>query len=136
MMFDAIVQDLRYALRSLQKTPGFTATVVLTLSLGIGANTAIFTLINALMLRDLPKITRPSELVLIGRTIDNDGFDTFSYPDFVDLRNQARTLDGVAAFTSIPVQVSEQGATEQVRAAIVSHNYFDVLGTGPYAGRF
>jgi predicted permease len=131
-----ILQDLRYALRSLQKSPGFTAAVVLTLSLGIGANTAIFSIINALLLRDLPQVTRPSELLLIGRTVSNEGFDTFSYPDYVDLRNQSRTLQGVAAFTTVPVHVSGSGATERARGAMISANYFEVLGTSPAHGRF
>jgi predicted permease len=133
---DTLLQDIRYALRSLGKTPGFTLAVVLTLSLGIGANTGIFSMINALLLRDLPQIKRPNELLLIGRTVDNEGFDTFSYPDYVDLRNQTRTLQGVAAFTTVPVHVTGESATERARGALVSGNYFEVLGTSPARGRF
>ena len=133
---DAILQDIRYALRSLQKTPGFTLAVVLTLSLGIGANTGIFSVINALLLRDLPEVTRPNELLLIGRTMDNNGFDTFSYPDYLDLRNQSRTLQGVAAFAVVAAHVTGSSATERARAALVSENYFTVLGTSPAHGRF
>jgi predicted permease len=133
---DTLLQDLRYALRSLQKTPGFTAAVVLTLSLGIGANTAIFSMVNALLLRDLPHVRRTSELVLIGRTVNNEGFDTFSYPDYVDLRDQSQTLQGVAALSVVPVHVSGTGATERARGALVSANYFTVLGTSPAHGRF
>jgi len=135
-MMDTILQDLRYALRSLQKTPGFTLAVVLTLSLGIGANTGIFSMINALLLRDLPQVTRPNELLLIGRTADNQGFDTFSYPDYVDLRNQSRAFQGIAAFSTAPVHVTGTGATERARGALVSENYFAVLGTSPAHGRF
>ena len=136
-MMDTILQDIRYALRTLQKSPGFTAAVVLTLSLGIGANTAIFSLVNALLLRDLPYVERGNELVLIGRTVDNDGFDTFSYPDFVDIRSKAtKNLQGVVAFTSVPVHVTGSGATERARGALVSANYFTVLGTTPARGRF
>jgi predicted permease len=135
-MIDTILQDVRYALRSLQKTPGFTLAVVLTLSLGIGANTAIFSIINALLLRDLPHVTRPEELLLIGRTVNNDGFDTFSYPDYVDLRDQSRVFQDVAAMTTVPVHVSGTAATERVRGGIVSGNYFAVLGTSPARGRF
>ncbi len=133
---DTILQDLRYALRTLQKSPGFTAAVVLTLSLGIGVNTAIFSIVNALLLRDLPHVTRPHELLLIGRTISNDGFDTFSYPDYVDLRDQSRVFQDVAAITTVPVHVSGTAATERVRGGIVSGNYFAVLGTSPARGRF
>src|SRR5256712_3130620 len=135
-MVDTILQDLRYALRTLQKSPGFTAAVVLTLSLGIGVNTAIFSIVNALLLRDLPHVTRPEELLLIGRTINNDGFDTFSYPDYVDLRDQSRVFQDVAAITTVPVHVSGTAATERVRGGIVSGNYFAVLGTSPAQGRF
>src|SRR2546426_2497011 len=133
---DTILQDLRYALRTLQKSPGFTAAVVLTLSLGIGVNTAIFSIVNALLLRELPHVTRPEELLLIGRTINNDGFDTFSYPDYVDLRDQSRVFQDVAAITTVPVHVSGTAATERVRGGIVSGNYFAVLGTSPARGRF
>src|SRR6266576_3783199 len=133
---DTILQDVRYALRSLQKTPGFTLAVVLTLSLGIGANTGIFSIINALLLRDLPHVTRPEELLLIGRTINNDGFDTFSYPDYVDLRAESRAFQDIAAITTAPVHVSGAVATERVRGGIVSGNYFTVLGTTPAHGRF
>ena len=133
---DTLLQDLRYALRSLLKTPGFTLAVVLTLSLGIGANTGIFSMINALLLRDLPQVTRPNELALIGRTADNQGFDTFSYPDYVDLRNQSRAFLGIAAFSTAPVHVTGTGATERARGALVSENYFAVLGTSPAHGRF
>ncbi len=135
-MVDTILQDLRYALRTLQKSPGFTAAVVLTLSLGIGVNTAIFSIVNALLLRDLPHVTRAEELLLIGRTINNDGFDTFSYPDYVDLRDQSRVFQDVAAITTVPVHVSGTAATERVRGGIVSGNYFAVLGTSPAQGRF
>jgi hypothetical protein len=135
-MMDTLLQDLRYALRALQKSPGFTAAVVLTLSLGIGANTAIFSIVNALLLRDLPHVTRPEALLLIGRTVNNDGFDTFSYPDYVDLRDQTRTFQDIAAATNAPVHVSGTAATERARGGIVSGNYFAVLGTSPVQGRF
>jgi predicted permease len=135
-MMDTLLQDLRYALRSLLRTPGFTLAVVLTLSLGIGANTGIFSMINALLLRDLPQVTRPNELALIGRTANNEGFDTFSYPDYVDLRNQSGAFQGVAAFSTVPVHVTGTGATERARGALVSENYFAVLGTSPARGRF
>jgi len=135
-MMDTILQDLRYALRTLRSSPGFTLAVVLTLSLGIGANTGIFTIVNALLLRDLPHITQPGELLLIGRTVNNEGFDTFSYPDYVDLRDQSRSFQGVAAITTAPVHISGAQATERVRGGIVSGNYFAVLGTSPAHGRF
>ncbi|MGH7529916.1 MAG: ABC transporter permease [Gemmatimonadales bacterium] len=131
-----ITQDLRYALRALRKSPGFTLAAVLTLALGVGANTAIFSVVNALLLRPLPHVARQEELVQIGRTMGGEGFDTFSYPDFVDFRDRARTLDRVAAYDILPLHVSSGGSTERVRGSLVSSSYFDVLGTRPAAGRF
>src|SRR5262245_9147479 len=133
---DSLLQDLRYALRTLARSPGFTAAVVLTLALGIGANTAIFTLVNALLWRPLPHVARPDDVVLIGRTVDGQGFDTFSYADYTDVASQSRSLDGVAASFTAPFHVSGAGATERVRGAVVSWNYFAVLGTAPAYGRF
>jgi predicted permease len=133
---DALLQDLRFALRTLARSPGFTAVAVLTLALGIGANTAVFTLVDALLLRPPPHVARPHDLLLIGRTVENEGFDTFSYPDYTDLRDQSRTLAGVAAYVSVPFHVSGATATERVRGALVSWNYFAVLGTPAFRGRF
>ena len=126
--------DLRIGARLLKRTPGFTTIAALTLALGIGANTTIFTVVNALLLRPMPGISRPDELVLIGRTQGGQGFDTFSYPDFLDYREQATRLS-VAAYFSVPAHLSTGGASERVRAGVVSGNYFRVLGVHATAGR-
>jgi predicted permease len=133
---DTALQDLRYALRQLRASPGFTTAAVLTVGLGIGANTAIFSLINALLLRPLPHIARPHEIVQLGRTVEGEGFDTFSYPDYADVRDWTTTLAGVAAHRVVPMHLSGFGATERGRGALVSANYFAVLGTEPALGRF
>ena len=133
---ESLLQDIRYAIRTLARSPGFTAVAVLTLALGIGANSAVFTLVDALLLRPLPHLTQPDELLLIGRTVDNEGFDTFSYLDYSDLRDQSRTLAGVAAYFATPFHVSGRAATERVPGALVSWNYFTVLGTRAFRGRF
>ena len=96
---DTLIQDLRYALRSLKKSPGFTVGAVLTLALGIGANTAIFSLVNAVLLRPLP-FREPQRLVWIWSTrVDRDQA-FFSIPDFSDTRDQNRSLEDIAAISN------------------------------------
>ncbi|MFP5379578.1 MAG: ABC transporter permease, partial [Vicinamibacteria bacterium] len=127
--------DLRYALRRLTKSPGFTAAALVTLALGIGANTAIFTVVNAVMLRPLP-VVAPERLVEI-YTSDADGTPaTSSYPDYVDYRDQAVSLGGrVTAFNATLLTRSEQGRSEILFGEAVSGNFFEVLGLGTRLGR-
>ena len=129
------MNDLRYALRTLAKSPGFTAVAVLTLALGIGANTAMFTLVNNILMPP-PGLERPGELVLVGRTVRGEGFDTFSYPDYVDLREGCRVCTSLAASSTVPFHLSTGGASERIRGALVSGNYFSTLGLRPRLGRF
>ena len=127
--------DLRIGARLLRRTPGFTTIAALTLALGIGANTTIFTVVNALLIRPMPGISHPDELVLIGRTQGGQGFDTFSYPDYVDYRDQATRLTGIGAYYGAPAHLSTGGASDRVGAGVVSANYFRVLGVNAAAGR-
>jgi macrolide transport system ATP-binding/permease protein len=137
-----LLQDLRYALRQLSKSPGFTLTTVLTLALGIGANTAIFSLFNALVLRPIPA-NDPARIVNLYRTVENQTrYGTFSYPEYLDYRDHNTALSGLAAFTGArmtltsPSETSlEGGAGETVQALLVSGNYFSVLGVGAQPGR-
>ena len=142
-----LLQDIRYALRQLRKSPGFTITAVITLALGIGANTAIFTLIHAILLRSLP-VADPAQLYRIGDTDDccveggfvgdNGDFDIFSYDLFQHLKNSAPEFEQLAA-----VQAGQWGWTvrrgnapaKSLHGEFVSGNYFSTLGLGPYAGR-
>jgi predicted permease len=135
---DGLLQDLRFAVRMIAKSPGFTLIVILTLGLGIGANTAIFTLMDQVLLRALP-VKDPARLVLldgpgpfIGRT-NND--QTFSYPMYRDLRDGATALNGLLARFSTAASLSFGGQTERVTAEVVSGNYFEVLGVRPVLGR-
>ncbi len=135
---DGLIQDLRFALRMIAKNPGFTALVVLTLGLGIGANTAIFSLMDQVLLRALP-VKDPERLVLLdgpgpfrGRTFNDQ---TFSYPMYRDLRDRNTVLDGLVARFSTPASFSLGGQTERVTAEVVSGNYFEVLGVRPILGR-
>jgi predicted permease len=140
-----LVQDLRYALRQLGKTPGFTAVAVLTLALGIGANTAIFTVVNALLLKTLP-VAQPEQLVVVGdpsqpisRWNGMPRTEIFSYPLYKELRDHNSVFSGLCAAASehhIDLDAG-QGDTlpERVSGRMVSGNYFTVLGLRPGAGR-
>jgi predicted permease len=134
----SLLQDLRYALRTLAKAPGFTFIVVCTLSLGIGANTAIFTLMDQVLLRALP-VRHPQELVVLDPNGANmgriEGDHAFSYPMYKDLRAQAHVFDGVAARFPVAATMLHQGRSERVRAELVSGNYFQVLGLTVASGR-
>jgi putative ABC transport system permease protein len=141
--FNHIVRDIRYALRQLRKSPGFTATIVLTLALGIGASAAVFTLFDQVLLRMLP-VQRPAELVRFewtgafsGSASSFGGDDTnyFSYPMYKDLRDQNQVFSGIAAADKAYVGVSWKNQAEDQDAEVVSGNYFQVLGVKPFAGR-
>ena len=110
-----LLGDLRFGARMLRRAPGFTVTAALTIALGIGANTTMFSVLNALLLRPLPGMVQPGELVMIGRTQDGQGFDTFSYPDYVDYRDGSRSLAAIAASFIAPAHLSTGGASERWR---------------------
>jgi predicted permease len=144
---DRFAQDLRYAARMLRKSPGFTAVAVLSLALGIGANTAIFSLMNAVMLRALP-VQEPDRLVLFGKgtwggitdDLPNRSWQLFSYPFYRDVQHKSQVFSGVTAMMSLPndvrAVVSGNVESEIVHARLVSGTYFSVLGVKPAAGRF
>jgi predicted permease len=137
-----LLQDLRFAFRQLGKSPGFTLTTVLTLALGIGANTAIFSLFNALVLRPVPA-KDPARIVNVYRTVANESrFGVFSYPEYVDYRDSNTVFSGLAAFTGARVTLTAgsnkglgSGAGETLQTLLVSGNYFSVLGVGAASGR-
>jgi predicted permease len=134
--------DIRYGLRVLAKNPGFTSIAILTLALGIGANTAIFSLMNQMLLRRLP-VKNPNELVVLyapgpktGRvSSDGDGNESFSYPMYKGLRDAAANVCGILARSSLDASLAMRGQTERGRAELVTGNYFDVLGVQPAIGR-
>lgn len=132
---DRFVQDFRYALRSCVKRPAFTAVVVATLALGIGANTAIFTLVNEIVLRPLP-IGEPSRVVdLFAKTPGGNSFTGFSYADYREYRDRNEVLSDLAAFMGMQVRLGPDMATESVSAQFTSANYFDVIDVEPALGR-
>jgi predicted permease len=140
---NTLLQDIRYALRQLRKSPAFTITVIATLALGIGANSAVFTLFDQVLLRMLP-VEKPKELVRFNWTGDFSGsassfggneHDFFSYPMYKDLRDQNKVFAGVLAADKTEVGVSWHNQAENKDAEMVSGNFFQVLGLKPAAGR-
>lgn len=128
-------QDLRYSLRSLRKRPGFTSAVVIPLALGIGANATIFTWIKAVFLQPLPGVDRPDDLVEVWGATRNNSALSLSHLDYRDLRDRNETLSGLAAHQVLAMNLGRGGTPERVRGAVVSGNYFDVLGVKALLGR-
>jgi predicted permease len=130
-------QDVRYGLRLLRRSPVFTLTAALSLAIGIGANTTIFSVASALLLRPLPGVHDPSRLVDIGRTQDGRDFDNSSYPNFRDIKARTTTLSGIyaARLEAQPMGLGGADGAERIYGSTVTANYFSVLGTQPAAGR-
>ena len=131
---DSLIKDIRYAVRSLVKRPGFVAIAVVTLALGIGANTAIFSLVNTVLLRSLP-VERPGEIVSITVRGKDDSFSAFSHPNYIDFRDRNEVLSGLLLYRFVPLSLSRDGNNERIWAYLVSGNYFDVLGVKAVQGR-
>jgi predicted permease len=136
-----LLQDLRYGIRMLAKNPGFTAVVVLTLALGIGANTGIFSLLDQAILRALP-VKNPGRLVLVNDAEYRSGWSNsdnnemvYSYPHYKDVRDGIPLFDGVIARARVPLSVATGGVAERAGGDVVSGNFFSVLGVGPARGR-
>ncbi len=133
-LIDDLFKDARYALRLLSRSPGFAVTAILSLALGIGANTAIFSLVDAVLLRSLP-VTRPEELVFLTVAGTEGRTGAPPYPCFERVRSEAPAFAGMAAFAADELRVEIDGAVEQVFGQVASGNYFDLLGVRPIAGR-
>jgi len=137
-----LFEDVRYGLRMLAKNPGFTFIAILTLALGIGANTAIFSLLNQVLLRRLP-VRNPQELVVLkspGRhhghtSSDGDDSEVFSYPLYKGLAKNTTVFNGVLARDRFPASIASHGQTDRGSGELVSGNYFEVLGVRPAFGR-
>ena len=137
---DECRQDLRYAVRILRRKPVFTAAAILTLTLGIGSNTAVFSLVNALLLKSLP-VERPAELVRLveERPAPATPRETFTLAEYSNLQQHARALSGVIASSESgggrPLEIEERGERRLAYLQFVSDNYFDVLGVRAFRGR-
>jgi putative ABC transport system permease protein len=129
-----LLQDLRYAARTMVKNPGFTLIAVLTLALGIGANTAIFSVVNAVLLRPLP-FKNSDQLVAVLDRQPGDSLTPASYPEYLDWREQKQAFAGVSAFAVSSYVLTAQGVPEQIRALRVSAAYLPMLGITPMLGR-
>ncbi|HYL93721.1 MAG TPA: ABC transporter permease [Alphaproteobacteria bacterium] len=140
--WETVGQDVRFGLRTLRKNPGFAAIAILTLALGIGANTAIFSLTHQIMLRALP-VQNPDELVILRVTglasgsyhSDGDIQVMFSYPLYKDLRERSQVFSGLLARYPFQASVAGQSFSERAAGELVSGNYFEVLGVPPALGR-
>lgn len=132
---EVLRQDLRYAIRGLRRAPAFTLVALLTLALGIGVNSAIFSMVNAILFRPLP-VERPEQLVdIYGHAATSSSHDTHSYPNFLDYRNETTTLSGLIGYTNFFARGSIAGSSELVIGELVTDDYFRVLGVTPAIGR-
>jgi hypothetical protein len=137
-MLLGIVHDVRFAFRSLAKSPLLTGVAVVSLALGIGANTAIFTLFDQVLLRMLP-VEDPASLVMVAtrgsHSGSNRGRNAISYPMYKDYRERNEVFDGILCRRGVVVNLGFGNATERAEAELVSGNYFEVLGVAPALGR-
>src|SRR5262249_22907987 len=140
---DDLRWDVRYSARLLMRNPAFALTAILSLAIGIGANTTVFTVAHALLFRDPAGVQHPDRLVDIGSSRNGRGFSTISYPTYIDVRDRASMLDGVYVYPLFPQAMSLVDSTtatgsagaERIFGSVVSANYFSVLGAVPARGR-
>jgi hypothetical protein len=132
----AMLNDLRYAFRTLRQSPGFALTAIVSIALGIGANSAIFSLADGLLLRPLP-VPNPAQVVTLRSRMPSGTFGEMSYPDFADIRDKNRSFDGLVAYQVAPCGIAlDARAQSQLRFGFqVSGNFFRVLGVEPQIGR-
>ena len=130
------IRDMRFGARQLRRNPGFTLVAVLTLALGIGANTAVFSVVQSILLQPFP-YTEPEELVIVFESAPTFGLSlvSLSAPDIADYRDQSSTLDGFGAFTPGNFNLTGEGEARRLHTQAVSHDLFPVLGVAPAHGR-
>ena len=128
-------QDFRYALRMISRAPGYAAVAILTLALGIGANTTIFSWINASLLNPVPGLASPREVVSLSLSSDSANPFPFTYPDLEALRNGQHSFAGLTGVHVAPLSLTGKGSPQRVWGMLTSANYFDVLGVHAIMGR-
>ncbi|MBA3543990.1 MAG: ABC transporter permease [Chthoniobacterales bacterium] len=132
---EEFLQDLRYGWRLLRKSPGFSAIVILALALGLGANTALFSLCNSVLLRALP-VRDPQHLVILSVTNErSDTITSFSYPTYRALRDKNSVFSGMIAQAGAEMNAGYAGASDKAHGKLVTGNYFETLGVRPWLGR-
>jgi putative ABC transport system permease protein len=131
-----VIADVKYGLRGLRRSPGFTAVAVITLALGIGANTAIFSVVNTVLLRPLP-YRNPDRLVMLWQSYPQAGFDRLgaSPPEYLDYRNRNQVFTGVAGYSDLSFNLTGVAQPDRIKAARVTGNLFQVLQVPPLLGR-
>jgi predicted permease len=133
-----MIRDVRYAIRMLLKSPGFTLVAILTLALGIGAKSTIFSWISSTLLNPIPGLTHTANLVSVMRgepALEHTPSPPFSYPDYRELRERSRSFDGLLAYHDDFMSLTGAGKPERIYGALTSANYFDVLGAPLRLGR-
>ena len=130
-----LLQDCKYGLRVLRKSPGFAAIAILTLALGIGANTTIFSWINSTLLNPVPGLSRASEVVSLTLSKPGDNPFPFTYPDLEAMRDGQQSFTGIAACGFVQMSLKAKSRPERISGMVTSANYFDVLGVRPIVGR-
>src|SRR5688500_6626702 len=131
---ETLLKDIRYSVRSLLSRPGFTAIAVITLAVGIGANTAVFSIVNALLFRPRA-VAEPERLVELYTGQPNNPYHASTYPDFLIFREQTEIFSGLAAYHIDQFKLGGAAEVEQVFGEAVSGNYFELLGVNPIKGR-
>jgi len=132
-----LLQDVRFGLRMMAKNPGFTAVAIMTLALGIAANSTIFSWINSTLLTPIPGVSHTNDMVAVMRgEISEISTPPFSYPDYADLRARTQSLSGLLAYQDDFVTLTGTGKPQRIYAAMISADYFQVLGLQPILGRF
>jgi ABC-type lipoprotein release transport system permease subunit len=133
-VLDSVLQDLRFAIRTLRKSPAFTSVAILTLALGVGANTAIFSVFYGVLLRPLP-YPHPEQLVHLLEMNDHAGRMAFSDPNFEDIRDESRSLQALAEYNAIPQTVTVDQTSARVTVSAVTRDFFRAIGVQPSQGR-
>ena len=133
---DRIWMDLRHTLRLIRQRPLFALVASLSIAIGVGATTVIVSVMNAVLFEAPPGIEDPERVVEVGRTSGGRGFDTFSFPELLDMQRSTRTLDAVAGWRFGPLSFSTGAESERIMGLAASAEYFDVFGLKPARGRF
>ncbi len=132
---ERLLKDLTFAFRQIKKSPGFTLIAILSLALGIGANTSIFSLFNTVLLRPLP-VYKPEEITMLYGTLQQTGYTIFSYPNYKIFRDNNQVFSGLASYRFVSTTLNYEDNNEKIWGYLVTGNYFDVLGIKPQLGRW